>query len=144
MKETRRKNLQAFIDGPRFNGRRDDFCASAGITKSRLSQLLKPGAAFGDNSARHLTDNLGLPANFFDKTEYVMTGKTGTYQTNQGFDMELAIQQIGSFLSTLDEPDRKMALRDLEDLAINPAAHEKIGRRISALSPSPDSKKNVA
>ena len=68
MRETRRAILQSLLSGPRYGGDRAAFCAAAGITNGRLSQLLDPAQQFGDVAARNLCDKLGLPAGYFDAT----------------------------------------------------------------------------
>jgi len=65
MKEIRRSRLVGLLASPRFNGDRAKFCADAGITNGRLSQLLDPSEAFGDVAARNLCDALGLSKDYF-------------------------------------------------------------------------------
>lgn len=65
MKELRRKKLSDLLNGPRFNGDRSAFCAQAGITNSRLSQLLDPNESFGDVAANNLIESLRLGQDFF-------------------------------------------------------------------------------
>ena len=66
MRETRRAILQSLLSSPRYGGDRAAFCADAGITNGRLSQLLDPAQQFGDVAARNLCDKLGLPSGYFD------------------------------------------------------------------------------
>jgi phage repressor protein C with HTH and peptisase S24 domain len=69
MKEIRRSRLVALLASPRFNGDRAKFCADAGITNGRLTQLLDPSEPFGDVAARNLCDALGLRENYFSVEE---------------------------------------------------------------------------
>jgi hypothetical protein len=66
MKEVRRENLRALLEGPRFKGDRAAFCAAAGISKGRLSQLLDKNKSFGDVAAQNLCEVLGLPADYLN------------------------------------------------------------------------------
>lgn len=68
MRELRRSRLAALLASPRFNGDRAKFCADAGITNGRLSQLLDPTEAFGDVAARNLCDALGLNKDYFSES----------------------------------------------------------------------------
>ena len=69
MKQQRRKRLQELLLSQRFNGDRARFCAAAGLTNGRLSQLLNPAQQFGDNAAARLCDALGLPDGYFDAAQ---------------------------------------------------------------------------
>lgn len=66
MDEFRRKRLLELLASPRFNGDREKLYREAGITKGRLSQLLKAGEPFKEKAADNLTDALNLQRGFFD------------------------------------------------------------------------------
>lgn len=65
MHSLRRIKLKALIES-RFNGDRGAFLKASGITKGRLSQLLKPDEPFGDTAARNLEERLHLDPGYFD------------------------------------------------------------------------------
>jgi hypothetical protein len=65
MHALRRQKLRDLI-AHRFRGDRGAFLAETGLTKGRLSQLLKDEQPFGDNAARNLEERLQLPAGYFD------------------------------------------------------------------------------
>ena len=64
----RRQRLLTFI-ARRYPGDRKGFLRDARISGGRLSQLLKPGAVFGERAARHLEESLRLPDMYFDQDE---------------------------------------------------------------------------
>lgn len=68
MHALRRYKLRALID-TRFNGDRGAFLTASGLTKGRLSQLLKANEPFGDNAARNLEERLQLPDGYFDSLD---------------------------------------------------------------------------
>lgn len=63
MEKQRAARLQSLI-ASRFNGDRAAFGAEVGLTKGRVSQLLKDG--FGERSASSLASKLGLPERWFE------------------------------------------------------------------------------
>lgn len=67
MKDLRRRALTELLQGKPFFGDRAAFCAAAGITKGRLSQLLNPDETFGDRAASALEEKLGLPSGTLDR-----------------------------------------------------------------------------
>lgn len=70
MYQHRRERLQALIDA-NYGGKRVLFCNKAGLTESRLAQLLSPtfrnGTAFTEKTARKLEEAAGLPQLYFDQ-----------------------------------------------------------------------------
>ena len=67
MKNIRRKKLGELLNSPRFAGDRSVFWAQAGITNSRLTQLLDPDESFGEIAASNLVDSLRLDKDFFTR-----------------------------------------------------------------------------
>ncbi len=65
MNDVRRRNLLTLLNG-RYLGDRQKFLADAHFSEPRLSQLLKPGAVFGERVARSLEEKLNLPPMYFD------------------------------------------------------------------------------
>ena len=65
----RKARLRELIDGPRFNGNRGSFCTATNLSKSRVSQLLDPDAAFGERVAKTITDRLRLGDGWFELAE---------------------------------------------------------------------------
>ncbi len=65
MQNQRKRNL-AHLLATRYNGNRDELIAASGLSKGRISQMLKNG--FGERSARELEAKLGLPAQWLDKS----------------------------------------------------------------------------
>lgn len=63
---TRKRRLQALVDGKPFLGNQSAFAERAGLTKGRITQLLDPTASFGERSARSLALALRLPDDYFD------------------------------------------------------------------------------
>lgn len=68
MHALRRQKLRALI-ADRFGGNRGEFLKASGLTKGRLSQLLKAGEPFGDTAARNLEDRLHLEPGYFDSMD---------------------------------------------------------------------------
>lgn len=65
MHALRRQKLRALI-ADKFGDNRGEFLKASGLTKGRLSQLLKPGEPFGDTAARNLEERLSLDPGYFD------------------------------------------------------------------------------
>jgi hypothetical protein len=65
MHSLRRHKLRSLIEH-RFHGDRGAFLTATGLTKGRLSQLLKPNEPFGDTAARNLEERLNLDPGYFD------------------------------------------------------------------------------
>lgn len=63
---TRKRRLQALIDGKPFLGNQTAFAEKVGLTKGRITQLLDPSDSFGERSARSLAAALRLPDDYFD------------------------------------------------------------------------------
>ena len=68
MHDLRRQRLKDLI-ATRYRGDRSAFLSESGLSKGRLSQLLKPGEAFGDNAARNLEERLHLDPGYFDSMD---------------------------------------------------------------------------
>ena len=67
-KLARRDALQALLDN-HYRGNRKRLYIAAGLTHGRISQMLADG--FGENSARDLEGQLGLPYRFFEVPQQV-------------------------------------------------------------------------
>lgn len=65
MHALRRRKLEELLSR-RFKGDRGALLKESGLTKGRLSQLLKPGEPFGDVAARNLEERLHLDPGYFD------------------------------------------------------------------------------
>jgi hypothetical protein len=65
MHALRRYKLQLLIQ-QRFNNDRGAFILESGLSKGRVSQLLDPKEAFGDNAAANLEKRLKLDPGYFD------------------------------------------------------------------------------
>lgn len=63
---TRKRRLQALIDGKPYLGNQAAFAEKAGLSKGRITQLLDPAESFGERSARSLAAALRLPDDYFD------------------------------------------------------------------------------
>jgi len=63
---TRKRRLQALIDGKPYLGNQSAFAEKAGLTKGRITQLLDPSESFGERSARNVAAALRLPDDYFD------------------------------------------------------------------------------
>lgn len=63
---TRKRRLQALIEGKPYLGNQSAFAERAGLTKGRITQLLDPTESFGERSARSLVAALRLPDDYFD------------------------------------------------------------------------------
>lgn len=63
---TRKRRLQALIDGKPFLGNQSAFAEKVGLTKGRITQLLDPSDSFGERSARSLVAALRLPDDYFE------------------------------------------------------------------------------
>jgi len=63
---TRKRRLQALIDGKPYLGNQSAFAERAGLTKGRITQLLDPTESFGERSARSLAAALRLQDDYFD------------------------------------------------------------------------------
>lgn len=70
MYQHRRERLLALIDAD-YGGERVRFCDKAGVSESRLAQLLsttyRDGTAFTEKTARKLEEAAGLPPLYFDQ-----------------------------------------------------------------------------
>lgn len=66
----RRERLRLLIDD-RYEGDRKRFASVAGMSESRVGQLLSPnyrnGTSFGEKAARAIETKLRLPENYFDQ-----------------------------------------------------------------------------
>lgn len=65
MHALRRHKLRQLL-AEKYSGDRGRFLQDSGLTKGRLSQLLKDGEPFGDTAARNLEERLQLEPGFFD------------------------------------------------------------------------------
>ena len=65
MHALRRHKLRQLLE-QKYSGDRGRFLADSGLTKGRLSQLLKDGEPFGDTAARNLEERLRLDPGYFD------------------------------------------------------------------------------
>lgn len=65
--DSHRRTRLADLLATRYKGNRADLITASGLSKGRISQLLKPGEAFKENAARSLEDALGLRRGYFDE-----------------------------------------------------------------------------
>jgi phage repressor protein C with HTH and peptisase S24 domain len=64
LEETRRKNLQNYID--KYWDNLNRFCTKFDITRSNIYAVLKGERAFGEQLARKIEEKIGLPRNSID------------------------------------------------------------------------------
>ena len=62
----RKDRLAALINGSPYNGNQKAFGDRVGLTKGRISQLLDPKEAFGERSAKGITEKLRLADRYFE------------------------------------------------------------------------------
>lgn len=62
----RKARLRELLKQDRFEGTRAIFCTQAGVSKSRLSQLLDDDDPFGERVARKIAANLRLGDKWFE------------------------------------------------------------------------------
>jgi hypothetical protein len=100
-KLARRNTLQALLDN-HYRGNRKRLYIAAGLTHGRISQMLTDG--FGENSARDLEGQLGLPYRFFEAPPQV-----------HAIDLTPRACLIGALLDTLahDEARHKATFEGL-------------------------------
>lgn len=117
MPRYRRKRLRELIDSD-FSGSRKAFCDKAGISESRLSQLLsetyRGGGEFGENAARNLEKSADLPNMYFDVGATQRENIKAVEATRTGLSKVAELVQLYA-LSPLEDQDAILEYaRDLQ------------------------------
>jgi hypothetical protein len=101
----RRRRFSEWFAGPPLRGDRAKLMQQAEISKGRVTQLLDPGEAFGELTARRLARKLGLREDYFTASEDEWPFQTIPRERFEG----LTERQKGMI-----EQAMKNALRDVE------------------------------